>query len=482
MKSMLGNMVKITDTTIRDGHQSLFATRMRTEDMIPIAEMMDEIGFYSLEVWGGATFDSAMRFLNENPWDRPKILKKNIKRTKLQMLLRGQNLVGYRHYPDDIVEKFVFKAAEAGIDIFRIFDALNDIRNMKTAIKSVKKAGREVQGAIVYTISPVHTIDNYVEMAKKLEELGADSICIKDMAGILSPYTAYKLVKRMKEEISIPIDVHTHSTIGWSPATYIKAVEGGADIIDTAISPFAFGTSQPATETMVAAFRDTEYDTNLDLKKLEEISEYFKKIEKKYRKYTRMEMRIANTQVLLYQIPGGMLSNLYNQLREINAEDKIDAVLKEVPIVRAEVGYPPLVTPLSQIVGTQAVMNVISGERWKMVSNEMKKYIKGLYGKPPGKIKDEILKKVLGGEKIVTSRPADLLENEYEKRKEEIGELAENEEDVISYSLFPDVAKKFFMMRKGLIKEEKNVPAEGKKYKIWVEGDEYLVNVEEVKG
>ena len=474
-------MVEITDTTFRDGHQSLFATRMKTEDMIPIAEMMDEVGFYSMEVWGGATFDSAMRFLNENPWDRPRILKKHIRNTPLQMLLRGQNLVGYRHYPDDIVEKFVLKASEAGIDIFRIFDALNDIRNMETAIKSVKKAGKEVQGAIVYTISPVHTIGNYVKMAKKLEEMGSDSICIKDMAGILSPYIAYKLVKRMKEDISIPIDVHTHSTIGWSPATYLRAVEGGADIIDTAISPFAFGTSQPATETMVAVFKDTEYDTHLDLKRLEEISEYFKEIEKKYRKYTRMEMRIANTQVLLYQIPGGMLSNLYNQLREINAEDRIDEVLREVPIVRAEVGYPPLVTPLSQIVGTQAVMNIISGERWKMVSNEMKKYLKGLYGKPPGKIKDEILKRVLGNEKIVTVRPADLLGNEYEKKKEEIKELAESEEDIISYSLFPDVAKKFFMRRRGLIKENSNIPTNGKKYKIWVEDEEYLVNVEEVK-
>ncbi|EDY36576.1 Conserved carboxylase domain protein [Aciduliprofundum boonei T469] len=473
-------MVKITDTTLRDGHQSLFATRMRTEDMIPIAEAMDEMGFFSLEVWGGATFDSAMRFLNENPWDRPRTLKKYIKNTPLQMLLRGQNLVGYRHYPDDIVEKFVFKAVEAGIDIFRIFDALNDIRNMETAIKAVKKAGAHAQGSVVYTISPIHTLESFVDMAKKLEELGVDSICIKDMAGLMSPTVASKLVKMMKKELSVPIDLHTHSTAGWAPVTYMKAVEAGVDIIDTAMSPFGFGTAQPATESMVAAFKDTSYDTGMDLKKLEKIAEYFRVVEKKLRKYTRMEMRIADTRVLIYQVPGGMLSNLYNQLKEMKAEDKIEEVLAEVPQVRAEVGYPPLVTPLSQIVGTQAVMNVISGERWKMVTKEMRNYIKGLYGKPPGEIKEEIKKKVLGDEKPITARPADLLEPGFEKVKEEIGDLADNEEDVLSYALFPDVARKFFMRRKGLAEETPEPPKEGKKYKIWINGEEYFVNVEEM--
>ncbi len=473
-------MVKITDTTLRDGHQSLFATRMRTEDMVPIAEAMDEMGFFSLEVWGGATFDSAMRFLNENPWDRPKILKKYIKNTPLQMLLRGQNLVGYRHYSDDIVEKFVFKAHEAGIDIFRIFDALNDIRNMETAIRAVKRVGAHAQGSVVYTISPIHTLESYVDMAKKLEELGVDSICIKDMAGLMSPTVAYKLVKMLKKEISVPIDLHTHSTAGWAPVTYMKAVEAGVDVIDTAMSPFGFGTAQPATESMVAALQGTEYDTGMDLKKLEKIAEYFRGVEKKLRKYTRMEMRMADTRVLIYQVPGGMLSNLYNQLREMKAEDKIEEVLAEVPRVRAEVGYPPLVTPLSQIVGTQAVMNVISGERWKMVTKEMRNYIKGLYGKPPGEISADIKKKVLGDEKPITTRPADLLEPEFEKLKKEIGDLADNEEDVLSYALFPDVARKFLMRRKGLLNEPIEPPRDGRKYKIWVNGEEYLVNVEEL--
>ena len=474
-------MVKLTDTTFRDGHQSLFATRMRTEDMIPIAEAMDEMGFFSLEVWGGATFDSAMRFLNENPWDRPRTLKKYIKNTPLQMLLRGQNLVGYRHYPDDIVEKFVLKAKEAGIDIFRIFDALNDIRNMETAIRAVKKAGGHAQGAVVYTISPIHTLESYVDMAKKLEEIGVDSICIKDMAGLMSPTVAYKLITMLKKEISVPIDLHTHSTAGWAPVTYMKAVEAGVDIIDTAMSPFGFGTSQPATESMVASFQGTEYDTGIDLKKLEKIAKYFREVEKKLRKYTRMEMRIADTRVLLYQIPGGMLSNLYNQLKEMNAEDKIEDVLAEVPRVREEVGYPPLVTPLSQIVGTQAVMNVIGGERWKIVTKEMRNYIKGLYGRPPGKIKEEIVKKVLGEEKPITARPADLLKPEFEKLKKEIGDLADSDEDVLSYALFPDVAKKFLMRRKGLLNETPQPPREGKKYKIWIDGEEYFVNVEEVE-
>jgi len=381
---------------------------------------------------------------------------------------------------DDVVEAFVEKAAENGIDVFRIFDALNDLRNMETAIKAVKKAGAHAQGAVVYTISPIHTLENFVEMAKKLEEMGVDSICIKDMAGLMSPTVASELVKMMKKELSVPIDLHTHNTAGWAPITYMKAVEAGVDIIDTAMSPFGFGTAQPGTESMVAAFKDTPYDTGMDLKKLEKIAEYFRTVEKKLRKYTRMEMRIADTRVLIYQVPGGMLSNLYNQLREMNAEDKIEEVLAEVPRVRAEVGYPPLVTPLSQIVGTQAVMNVISGERWKMVTKEMRNYIKGLYGRPPGDISEEIKRKVLGDEEPITVRPADLLEPGFEKLKEEIGDLAENDEDVLSYALFPDVARKFFMHRRGLIEKAPQPPKEGKKYKIWINGEEYLVNVEEM--
>ena len=318
-------------------------------------------------------------------------------------------------------------------------------------------------------------------MAKKLEEMGVDSICIKDMAGLMSPMVAYKLITMLKKEISVPIDLHTHSTAGWAPVTYMKAVEAGVDIIDTAMSPFGFGTSQPATESMVASFQGTEYDTGIDLKKLEKIAKYFREVEKKLRKYTRMEMRIADTRVLLYQIPGGMLSNLYNQLKEMNAEDKIEDVLAEVPRVREEVGYPPLVTPLSQIVGTQAVMNVIGGERWKIVTKEMRNYIKGLYGRPPGKIKEEIVKKVLGEEKPITARPADLLKPEFEKLKKEIGDLADSDEDVLSYALFPDVAKKFLMRRKGLLNETPQPPREGKKYKIWIDGEEYFVNVEEVE-
>ncbi len=466
-------MVKITDTTFRDGHQSLFATRMRTKDMVPIAEAMDEVGFYSLEVWGGATFDAALRFLNENPWDRPRILKRYIKNTPMQMLLRGQNLVGYKHYPDDVVEKFIYKAAEAGIEIFRIFDALNDLRNMEIAIKAAKKVGI-VEGAIVYTISPVHTVDYFVSLAKRLESMEVDTICIKDMAGLLLPSVAYELITRLKKEVSIPIHLHMHDTAGLSLLTYEKAIEAGVDIVDTAMSPFAFGTSQPATESLVAALKGTPYDTGLELEKLEEIAEYLRKVEKKLRKYSSPELRIANTKILEYQIPGGMLSNLYNQLKEMKAENRLEEVLAEVPKVREEIGFPPLVTPVSQIVGTQAVINVLTGERWKIVTKEMKAYLKGFYGKPPAPIDENVRKKVLGDEEPIACRPADLFEPEFERRKEELGK---GDEDVLTYILFPEAAKEFFEGKK----QKPKPPENAKQYKIWINGEEYLVAIEELK-
>ncbi|WP_456472709.1 sodium-extruding oxaloacetate decarboxylase subunit alpha [Methanocaldococcus sp.] len=470
-------MVKIIDTTFRDAQQSLIATRMRTEDMLPIAEKMDEVGFHAMEVWGGATFDACIRYLNEDPWERLRALKKKIQNTPLMMLLRGQNLVGYRHYPDDIVEKFVYKAHENGIDIFRIFDALNDVRNMETAIRAAKKAGAEVQGTICYTISPVHTIEGYIELAKKLEELGCDCIAIKDMAGLLTPYEGYNLVKRLKEEISLPIDIHSHCTSGLAPMTYLKAVEAGADIIDCAISPFAMGTSHPPTETMVVAFRGTKYDTGLDLELLNEIRDYFMKLREKYKLLISPISQIVDARVLVYQIPGGMLSNLISQLKEQGALDKFEEVLKEVPRVRKDLGYPPLVTPTSQIVGTQAVLNVLTEERYKIITNEVANYVKGLYGKPPAPINPELLKRVLDeGEKPITCRPADLLEPEWEKVKKEAEEkgIVKKEEDILTYALFPQIAVKFL---RGELKAEP-IPKEKKIEKLLEIPTEYVVEVD----
>ncbi|WP_017981151.1 sodium-extruding oxaloacetate decarboxylase subunit alpha [Methanocaldococcus villosus] len=469
-------MVKILDTTFRDAQQSLIATRMRTEDMLPIAEKMDEVGFYAMEVWGGATFDACIRYLNEDPWERLRALRKVIQKTPLMMLLRGQNLVGYRHYPDDIVEKFVTKAYENGIDIFRIFDALNDIRNMETAIKTAKKLGAEVQGTICYTISPVHTIDQYIELAKKLEEMECDVIAIKDMAGLLTPYEGYKLVKRLKEEVSLPIDIHSHCTSGLAPMTYLKTVEAGVDIIDCAISPFAMGTSHPPTETMVMAFKGTEYDTGLDLKLLNEIREYFMKVREKYKMLISPHAQIVDTRVLIYQVPGGMLSNLISQLKEQNALDKLEEVLEEIPRVRKDLGYPPLVTPTSQIVGTQAVLNVLTGERYKTITKEVIDYVKGLYGKPPAPINKELLKRVLEeDEKPITCRPADLLEPEWEKVKKEAEEkgIVRKEEDILTYALFPQIAVKFL---RGELKAEP-IPKEKDVEKILEIPTEYIVEV-----
>ncbi len=477
--------VKLTDTTLRDAHQSLIATRMRTRHMLPIAEKMDEAGFFSLEVWGGATFDSSIRYLNEDPWDRLRALKKVIRKTPLQMLLRGQNLVGYRHYSDDIVVKFVEHAAESGIDIFRIFDAVNDIRNMEVSIKTAKRTGAHVQGTVCYTVSPVHPIPLYVKMAKELEEMGCDSLCIKDMAGLISPQNAFDLVSALKEEISIPVDLHSHCTSGMAPMSYMFACQAGVDILDTAFSPFAWGTSQPPTETTVAALRGTPYDTGLDLLLLTEIKKYFEELKEKYRGILDPISERIDTDVLKYQIPGGMLSNLVSQLKEQNALDKYEAVLAEMPRVREELGYPPLVTPTSQIVGTQAVLNVLMGERYKVVPKEVKDYVKGLYGRTPAPISREIIIKILGDEKPITCRPADLLPPELDRVTKEAQALGivKKPEDILTYALYPAIAPKFL---RGEAKEETleaPKPNNGKaaplptEFKVEVDGDLFNVKI-----
>ncbi|NLK44659.1 MAG: oxaloacetate decarboxylase subunit alpha [Tissierellia bacterium] len=442
--------IKITDTILRDAHQSLIATRMKLEDMLPIAEKLDNVGFYALEVWGGATFDACLRFLNEDPWYRLRELRKAFKKTKLQMLLRGQNLLGYKHYPDDVVEEFVKKSIENGIDIIRIFDALNDVRNIKTSIEATKKYGGHAQGAICYTTSPVHNIDYYVDLAMEMEKLGVDSICIKDMSGILLPYTAEKLVKEMKKKIKVPIEIHSHFTSGIANQTYLKAIEAGADIIDTAISPMGNGTSQPATEPMIVALEGSPYyPTDINMELLLEVSDYFKKLKDKYLNEGLLNSKVLSVDVktLIYQVPGGMLSNLVSQLKNQGKEYLLEEVLKEVPKVRKDFGYPPLVTPMSQMVGTQSVFNVVLGERYKMIPTEAKNYVKGLYGKPTLEISDEIRKKIIGDEEVFTGRPADLLEPELDQLKEEIKELIEQDEDVLTYALFPQVALEFFKKR-----------------------------------
>lgn len=437
--------VGITDTTLRDGHQSLLATRMKTEDMLPIAEKMDQVGFHSLEVWGGATFDTCLRFLNEDPWERLRALRQAFKRTKLQMLLRGQNLVGYKHYPDDVVDAFCRAAVKNGIDIIRIFDALNDLRNMEKSIAVSKEAGAHVQGTIVYTISPVHDIPHYIRLLKDLLKLGVDSICIKDMAGILAPYMAYELVSRFKEVTDLPIQLHTHYTAGWASMTLLKAIEAGCDVVDTAMSPLALGTSQPPTETMVATLQGTPYDTGLDLKLLAEIANYFKEVRKKYSAFD--VGTTVDTNVLIWQIPGGMLSNFVSQLKQQNALDKMDAVLAEVPRVREDFGYPPLVTPSSQIVGSQAVLNVLGGERYKLVTNETKAYMRGLYGKPPAEINREVQRKIIGDEEPVSVRPGDVIPPGLEEAKRIAAPYMEKEEDILSVALYPPQAEKFLQER-----------------------------------
>jgi len=448
--------IKITETAFRDAHQSLLATRMRTDEMLPIADKMDRVGYYAMEVWGGATFDSCLRFLNEDPWDRLRKLRKAFKNTKLQMLLRGQNLLGYKNYPDDIVEEFVKKSIENGIDIIRMFDALNDMRNIQKTLEATKKYGGHAQIAISYTVSPVHNIEYYVQLAKEMENMGADSICIKDMSGILLPYVAEELIKKLKKVIKIPIEIHSHFTSGIANQTYMKAIEAGADIIDTAISPLGMGASQPATESMVSSLKYSPYDPDLDMDLLMEIAEYFKELKDKYIKEGLLKPKIfdIDARTLKYQVPGGMLSNLLSQLEYQGASDKFEDVLEEIPKVREDLGYPPLVTPMSQMVGTQALSNVLMGERYKLVSKEIKNYVKGLYGKPTVPIREDIKKKIIGDEEVYTGRPADLLKSQLEQCKNEIKEYMEQDEDVLSYALFPQVALNYFKYR------------QAKKYKI----------------
>jgi oxaloacetate decarboxylase alpha subunit len=439
--------VRICDTILRDAHQSLLATRMRTDDMLPIAGELDKVGFWSVEMWGGATFDSAMRFLNEDPWERIRKLKAKMPNTPFQMLLRGQNVVGYKHYPDDVLDRFVVKAHENGIDVFRIFDALNDVRNMRKAMEFVKREGALAEMSICYTISPVHSVDAFVQMAHVLEDMGADTICIKDMAGLLSPYVAYELVGRLKTEIQVPIHLHTHYTSGMAMAAVLKAVEAGVDIVDTAISALAMVTSQPPTETLVRILQESPRDTGLDLDLLADISHYFAEVRKKYAAF-ESGMQGVDVNVLQFQIPGGMLSNLVSQLREQGAEDRYAEVLEEVPRVREEMGFPPLVTPSSQLVGTQATLNVVLGERYKVIPGEIKNYVRGYYGRPPAPIDPEIRKKAIGNEEPIDCRPADLIPAGMEQARTEIGDLAESEEDIISYALFPQVARPFLERRK----------------------------------
>ena len=442
--------IGITETVLRDAHQSLIATRMRTEEFVDILPQMDKIGYHSLECWGGATFDACLRFLDEDPWERLRTIRKNCPNTKLQMLFRGQNMLGYRHYSDEVVDYFVKKSIDNGIDILRIFDALNDVRNLETAINAANKYGGHVQAAISYTTGPVFDIDYYCHYAKQLENAGASSICIKDMAGLLTPYGTYDLVKALKETVKIPIQLHTHYTSGLASMVLLKGIEAGVDVIDTAMSPLAMGTSHPATESMVAALKGTEYDTELDLKALSEVRDFFAPLRQKYLDNGLLDPKMlgvdANT--LLYQVPGGMLSNLNSQLKQAGKEDQLEEVLAEVPRVRKDAGYPPLVTPSSQIVGTQAVFNVIMGERYKMVTKEFKDLVAGKYGATPCKIDPEFQKKIVGDDEIITCRPADLLNDTIEQFKSEISEYYEQEEDVLSYAQFGQVAVKFFEKRR----------------------------------
>ena len=455
----MAKKILITDVTLRDAHQSLIATRMTTEEMLPILEKMDKVGFYSLECWGGATFDACLRFLNEDPWDRLRTIREKCPNTKLQMLFRGQNMLGYRHYADDVLEYFVQKSVANGIDIIRIFDALNDIKNLQTAIKAAKKEKGHAQVAISYTTGPVFTTEYYVDYAKRIEETGADSICIKDMAALLTPYTTAELVTALKEAVSIPIQLHTHYTSGLASMCLLKGIEAGADILDTAMSPLALGTSHAPTESMVAALKGTEYDTGLDLILLNEIRDYFMTLRKKYLDSGLLDPKMLATDAnaLIYQVPGGMLSNLLSQLKQAGKEDQLQDVLNEVPRVREDSGYPPLVTPTSQIVGTQAVFNVITGERYKMCTNEFKDMVAGKYGTTPMPIDPEFQKKIIGDAPVITGRPADLLEPELDTLRKEMAQWSEQEEDVLSYAMFPKVSLDFFKKR-----QEKKYGIDGK--------------------
>ena len=445
----MAKKIKIVETALRDAHQSLIATRMPTEEMLPIVDKMDKIGYHAVECWGGATFDAALRFLKEDPWVRLRKLRDGFKNTKLQMLFRGQNILGYNHYPDDVVEYFTQKSVSNGIDIIRIFDCLNDLRNLETAVKAAKKEGAEAQIALSYTLGDAYTLEYWKDIAKRIEDMGADSLCVKDMAGLLTPYAATELVNALKDGTDIPIEMHTHCTSGVAQMTYLKSVEAGADIIDTAISPLSMGTSQPPTEVMVETFKGTEYDTGLDMKALKEVADYFKPYREECLENGLLSPKVmgVNINTLLYQVPGGMLSNLVSQLDEMGASDKFEEVLEEVPRVRKDFGEPPLVTPSSQIVGTQAVLNVVMGERYKMINQQAKDLLAGKYGQTVKPFNEEVQKKAIGDEKPITCRPADLLEPALPKYEEEIKQWKQQDEDVLTYALFPEVAKDFFEYR-----------------------------------
>ncbi|MCH1919991.1 sodium-extruding oxaloacetate decarboxylase subunit alpha [Shewanella sp. A3A] len=451
--------INVTETVLRDAHQSLLATRMRTEDMLPICGKLDKIGFWSLEVWGGATFDACLRFLKEDPWQRLRQLRAALPNTRLQMLLRGQNLLGYRHYSDDVVRAFVARAAANGMDVFRVFDAMNDVRNLQTAIAAVKDAGKHAQGTICYTTSPVHTVSKFVAQAQEMAALGVDSIALKDMAGLLTPFATGELVKALKDNVDLPIFVHSHDTAGVAAMCQLKAIENGADNIDTAINSMAWGTSHPGTESMVAALRGTEYDTGLDLAALQEIDQYFVEIRKKYHQFESSYTGV-DTRVQVNQVPGGMMSNLANQLKEQGALDRIDEVFAEIPRVRQDLGYPPLVTPTSQIVGTQAVFNVLAGERYKTITNEVKLYLQGRYGKAPSQMNVELQQRAIGKEEIIDVRPADLLPPELDALRAQVADLAESEEDVLTFAMFPEVGRQFLHDRaEGTLTPEPLLPA-----------------------
>ena len=462
MEFLSNKPLLITDTILRDAHQSQAATRMTIEDMLPACEILDSIGYYSLECWGGATFDVCMRFLNEDPWERLRKLRKDLPNTKLQMLFRGQNILGYKHYADDVVDAFCRKSIENGIDIIRIFDALNDVRNLEQAIKSTKKYGGQVEATLSYTISPIHSEDYFVKLGKELEQMGADTLCIKDMANLLLPMEAYSLVKRLKESVSIPIHLHTHNTTGTGDMVYLMAAYAGVDIVDTALSPLANGTSQPATESLVATLKGTVRDTGLDLNRMSEAAAHFRKVAQRLKDAGSLDPKVlsVDTNTLLYQVPGGMLSNLISQLKQAGKEDQYYEVLAEVPRVREDYGYPPLVTPSSQIVGTQAVMNVILGERYKTFTKESRAMLKGEYGALPGKVNEDVRAKAgIQPEDVITCRPADLLEPELEKYREEFKDIAKSDEDVLSLALFPQVAEKFIKWRDGPREEAAPAPA-----------------------
>lgn len=459
MNRLSSKLININETVLRDAHQSLMATRMSTADMLPIIEVMNRAGYYALECWGGATYDAAIRFLDEDPWERLREIRKRAPDAKLMMLLRGQNLIGYRHYADDIVDKFIEKSVENGIDIFRIFDALNDPRNIQSSFDAVKKYGAHAQLTICYTISDVHTIAYYTDLVKQFVNMGADSICLKDMAGIITPKVVRELVTAIKKVTDIPLNIHTHSTSGIAQMTYLAAVEAGVDIIDCAISPFSEGTSQPTTESMVLALEELGYKTNLNIDRLEEIADYFKGIRNKYLDSGILDpkMLFSDPKALIYQVPGGMLSNLNSQLKQAKAIDRYDEVLQEVPRVWKDLGFPPLVTPMSQMVGTQAVFNVLAGERYRMVPTEVKDYLHGKYGKTPVPVKEDFRKSIIGDDEVITHRPADDIAPEFEKLKKELGVLAKTDEDVLTYALFPQVGKAY-LKKKYHPEEDENNP------------------------